>query len=215
MINLSAKLDLTEWKKVWPLYTQYNKRAPSEIINTKAVFICRSAINLTKHSTPESIRSNLLSPSRTNSKAPLAAILINKQLKASHKKGLSGSSMATAIEKFIKKKNSTIGFIASGWIGALNKLNPFYKRNKDYATDSLREPKLKVGGAKQYGKPKGDAVYARPDSFHPWARIDNNVQQKHEEIQKGLQKAINLELASMQKYITDKYNKNLKKIFGN
>ena len=213
MVN--GSLDLKEWDKVWPQYIAFNKRAPSEILNTKAVFICRSAINQTKRSTKEQIRDNLLSPSRKNPQAPLASILINRQLAGKGKKGLEGKFMTRAVEKFIKRKQTTIGALSSGWIACLNILNPYYRRNKDIATDSLRQPILKYNGVKTFGKPKGTAIYARPDTSRPWAKIVNMFPQKYAEIQKGLQKAIIIETQSMKKFIVDKMNKNALKIFGN
>ena len=107
MLNFSVSIDNEkEFDKVLTEYRRWNLRQPAEIVNGKLYFIALQAMQKTKAANKEDIRLGLEAPSKKYNNAPLAAILVNKQLGAKHKKGLTGSKMAQAVEKLIRKQQS-------------------------------------------------------------------------------------------------------------
>lgn len=217
---VKVDVDLKEFNKAMSEYMQFAKKAPSEVINSKCYFIARNATFTTGASNKEKIRSELTSPSKKNPNVPLAAILVNKQLKTKGKKGLSGKEMGTAIKKFINKRISSINFLRSGWLPAIKILQTAIQRGDITFSKKFQPPVNRV--VKQRGKDKGNAVYARSNTDRCYAEIENSVQGSNgistPDVQKrlmdGLQAAVDKEVKSMRDYIERKYNEAAKKFNG-
>ena len=209
--------NLKDFEKTFGEYMQWMKKQPAEIINAKLYFIALQAMRNTKTADKGEIQTNLLSPSKSNPKAPLVAVLINYELSKKNKKGLSGQKMANAITKYIKRKQTHIQFLRSGWLPAI-KLLDFWNRRGDISFVRRNAPK-KPEGIKQFGKDKGSAVYARMDRPKTYGIIMNAVGQGKQEtktvhplILEGLIKGIQIETRSMRQYIERKYKEQFSKM---
>lgn len=215
---MDAHLDTKEFDRVLAAYKQFTKRSVAEICNAKAYFVAKQAILDTVKSDKTKITNELNSPSKIAPNVPLAAIIVNKRAKAAGKSGLFGNAMKSAIKKLIGARNRSINFLRSGWIPAI-KLLDYHLKSGDISFSRRYMPKSD-NKTKQYGQPKGSAIYARKNTEKTFAQITNSVSGgKHNSdnsqvnplILQGLQKAINKEVASMRIYIERKYNEFLNK----
>src|ERR1044071_8500789 len=146
---VKIKVNTSEFDKTFREYLRYNKRTIPEIVTTKAFFIARNAVNETASTSADTISSGLLVASRVNPRAPLAAILVNKQRRQG--KGLNGALMAEAVEKFVKKRQATRNFLRAGWLQAVKKMAPFVKSKrgqKPIPTGIRARMGLSLGGAR-------------------------------------------------------------------
>lgn len=205
---LKIQVDTTEFDKKLKEYMKYSKRELSEAINQKAYYIARNAVGVTKAATKEEIKSDLEAASRKFPRAPVAAILVNKERATKGLKGLYGSQMSAAIERFIRIRQAHRNFLRSGWIPAIRKLEALVPKRNGAKIPAATER----AGRSYYGGAKP----ARP-SLNPLAEIWNSVFAKHNTdkvrnyLQQGAQKAIDLETASMEKYIRSKLEKAARK----
>lgn len=217
--NFGVEWDDKEFEKTFGEYLKWNKKQPAEIINAKLYFIALQAQRATKSATRDSIKANLTQPSRTDPKVSLAAILVNHNLRAMGRKGLVGQKLTTAVNKFIRKEQTHIQFLRSGWLPAIKMLD-FYNKRGDITFVRRFAPK-KISGVKQFGKDKGSVLYAKPERAKTFGIISNAVGQGKQDtgtaqvnILNGLRIGLNLELRSMRQYIERKYretNENLKR----
>lgn len=217
LINFKIDDNLKEFDKTFTEYLKWQKRQPAEIINAKLYFIALQAMRNTTTSDKGQIAVNLNAESNTYPKVPLVAILINSELGKKGKKGLTGQKMANAISKYIKRKQTHIGFLRSGWLPSI-KLLDFWNKRGDIVFVRRFAPK-KPEGVKQYGKDKGSAVYAKMDRAKTWGIISNAVGQGKQEsktvhplILQGLIRGINMEIRSMRTYIERKYKEQFSKM---
>ena len=206
-----------EFDRVMKDYLQFIKRQVSEIINAKLYFIALQIMKFTKKADANDILSKLRAPSRKYPDAPLESILINLELKRRGKRGLSGSKMADAIGKFEKRAVSHIQFLRSGWLPAMKKLD-FWNKRGDISFVKRFAPKQPTG-IKQYGKEKGDAIYAKPNVQRTWGKIMNYIGQGKQEsptveplLRAGLNRGIMEEIKSMRFYIEKKLKEKFDKI---
>jgi hypothetical protein len=206
-----------EFEQVLNEYKKWNRRQPAEIVAAKLYFVAANATNTTKTADKATIAQKLNEEAREYPDVPLAAILVNKQLKAKGKKGLTGEKMANAVQKFINKQISRVQFLRSGWLPALKSLDFFNKRG-DISFTKRFAPK-KPSGVKQYGKDKGQAIIPRRDAPRVWGRISNFIGRGKQDsptvtpiLQSGLNKAIAMEIRSMKLYITRKYQEQIDRV---
>jgi hypothetical protein len=171
----------------------------------------------TKHADKGVIETELKGKARDYD-APLAAIIVNSQLKAKGEPGLTGEKMATAIEKLIRRRKASINFVRAGWKNAILMLEDYMRSKgelnfvKRYAVSApVDKETLKKKGYEKLGK----ATVARIErSPRVWGEIQNDVSGKEgsnttglENVKnEGLQKAINKEIASMRIYLERKIN---------
>lgn len=215
-MNIGVKVEGDkEFKKLFQDYAKWNNRQPADIINAKLYFVALNAMGTTKTADKEEIKAKLEAPSKDYPKAPLAGVLVNKQLKAKGKKGLTGAKMAEAIKKFIKKNLSRTQFLRSGWIPSIKKLD-FWNRKGDISFVKRFAPK-RPQGIRQYGKEKGDVIAAKP---YPkcFGTIFNFIGKGKQAsstvtpiLEEGLKKAVRIEMASMVRYIERKYKEKIDK----
>ena len=199
-----------EFKKVLAEYSKWSKKQASEIINAKLYFIALNAMQTTKTADKQKISNDLMAPSNINPEVPLVSILVNKQLKAKGKKGLTGQKMAQAMDKFIKRAMSRTQFLRSGYISILKNLD-YWNRKGDISFVKRFAPK-KPQGIKQYGKDKGEVLAARPsNSTRSYGFIWNKVGKDKQAsstvdgiLEAGLAKAVRIELQSMNRHIEQK-----------
>ncbi len=209
-LDFSISDNQKEFNKTFNEYLKWQKKQPAEIINAKLYFIALQAMRNTKAATKDEVKNNLEEPSRKYPKVPLVAVLINSELKKKGQKGLSGPKMANAITRYIRRKQTHIQFLRSGWLPAV-KLLDFWNKRGDITFVRRKSPK-KPEGIKQYGKDKGSAIYAKMDRERTYGIISNAVGQGnqatetvHPLILAGLIRGIQEETRSMRKYIEDKY----------
>jgi len=208
-----------EFDKTFAEYIKWNNRQPAEIVNGKLYFVALNAMRTTKMADRTTIRQKLLAPSRDYPDIPLASVIVNSQLAKKQKKGLYGKKMAEAMEKLIKKQQSRIQFLRSGWIPALKILDFWNKRNIDNLRFTRRFAPKRPEGIKQYGREKGTAVFAKQDRTRVWGSITNLVgqgKQASPTVQKilaeGLNKAVMAETRSMRIYIDRKFREQFDKM---
>src|ERR1035441_721133 len=209
---MTMTIDTREFDKVFKEYMTYSKRSFSEACNQHAYYIARDCVQVTKGADENVIRAKLEGPSASYPTAPLAAILVNVERAKAGKKGLNGQKMANAVEKLIRKYQSHINFVKSGWIPAIKKL-------------AMVVPKK--GGAKipagtdKSGRTFGGASAAVDSTFSPIAWIWNSVVGgKHyspkvkEIIEEGAMAGVRMETESMRQYIIRKQTEASKKFWG-
>jgi hypothetical protein len=213
-------------------YLEISKRTFQSIINSKAFFVARQAIWYTPKAEVARVKSGLgqvVSVNRLSTAGkvvkqvkqrkavlrlgrndvPLAVLILQKRLaekgQASPFKGKSRAAGRRLMDKLVKKmlgaRLRSIAFIKSGWLPAVGILAPFADRRGQPPLDNA---------ARQIGKPKGTAEPAR-SAFNPIAKIMNLASARHDQKQAlvrygtvGLQKAIDAETASMNRYIEDR-----------
>ena len=111
-----------EFDRAMAEYMKYTKRTTTEAVNQHAYYIARNATQTTYAADADKIKQDLEVASKKYPNIPLAAILVNSQLKNKGKKGLTGEKMKTAVEKFIKMRQSHRNFLRAGWIPAIKML---------------------------------------------------------------------------------------------
>lgn len=210
-------LDMREFDKALNEYMKFQKRSIADVINAKLYYIARNATMTTKATTSTRIDSELKGGSRNYPEAPLAAILINKQLGSAGKKGLTGAKMSKAVEKFIKKRQASRNFIRAGWKNAIVILEKYLKVQGEYnfvrrwmaSSPVDKDTMKKKGKFENLGKAIPAKITSSPRA---WGEIENSVHGKDpsESLDRvkveGLQKAINMEVRSMITYLERKLN---------
>ncbi len=225
-------------------YLMVTSRTVERAVNTKAFYIARAATRFTlkvgkdkiayelgtlKLRVQKSTKGGKLSfralkdlRSARSSEAPLAALIINKRLgdgktfRGHSGKGLYGRDMRDAIKYLVGIRKRSVGFIASGWLGAIKRLAPYADKigGADSGTDAT---------IKRLGAYKGGATPAKEGKVMV-ATIINNALAKHDKHNslarhggQGLQLAFDHETKSILTYLankmkpdTDKANRRLK-----
>jgi hypothetical protein len=208
MVKLSVSVDTKEFDKAMQEYIKNSKRSLTEIVNKKAYFIARNAVNTTQTTPKPEIRRSLMVSSRKDPRAPLVALLDSARRKRDGLKGVTGQQKTNSIEKFIKLRERTRNFLRAGWIATIKAIEPFVQ-NKGGAPKYDRTVKIK-------GRPKGGAKGAPLyGSWSPSAVIWNAIFGGKKAsprvtalLEKGLQEAVNLEIRSIYDYITKELQKN-------
>lgn len=215
MVNI--KVDTRQFDRALEEYMKFTKRSVSEVVNAKAWFIARNAVLMTDKTVVSKIDAELNAPSRDYPPAPLAAIIINSRAKAKGMSGLTGSKMKRAIKTMINARHKAVNFLRSGWLPAIRILEQAVKRG-DINFSKRYAPK-KDSSVKQYGVDKGNARWAKPNYERVYSEIENAVQggnkgrnaRVHTILTRGLQRAINAEIASMRQYVERKLNPEINK----
>ena len=203
---ISIKVDTSEFDKTFREYMRYTSRTMSEACNQHAYYIARNACNTTKSADKEKITQDLRAASSKYPKAPLAAILVNKERKEKGKKGLNRENMRDAVEKFIRKRQSYRNFLRAGWLSAVKAIEPTVpKRNGTPIPKGMRAKGFKKGGAR--------AALDSITNWNPiasiWNSVKGNKDGKNNEkiksiIEEGAVAAIQQETISMREYIQRK-----------
>lgn len=211
MLNISVNTD--EFSRVFKEYMKYSKESFADACNRHAFFIAKAATNTTKGADKERIKAQLENMSRTYPGVPLAAILVNRERGKRGKKGLNGQKMANAVEKYIRKIQSHVNFLRSGWLPAIKKLGPLVKGKGS----GFRVP----GGTDKKGRDFGGAIKATTNTFSPVAWIWSSIVGKGNRspivqkiIEEGAQKAMAAETISMRDYIERKQTELCKRMWG-
>lgn len=124
-----------------------------------------------------------------------ASRIVNSQRKQRGEKPLHGQELVDASRKLIAFRVKGVGFLKSGWIGAIRKLAAV---NKDKAIGRTARQSAKV-----FGRPKGTATAAQY-TLTPFAEIVNSATNDSPgaaaKITEGLIKASALVIADMKSY---------------
>jgi hypothetical protein len=182
-VAVNIQIDTKEFNSALRDYIKVSRRSIAEIVNKRAVNIAFKAIRHTPKALKSKINRELKAKSKLNPKAPLGAILVNK----GRKPGLYGEAMTSEIEALKQRRARTIGFIKSGWLGAVKDLQP-------HAKVFRRPPRVNVQGPpKGYGKPARSGL-------NPTAEIVNQVAGAVKIGASALQRAINEDAIDMRDF---------------
>lgn len=198
---MSTLVDTTQFDRKWKEYLKYSKRALTESVNQKAYFIARNAVNVTKAVSKEEIRKDLEAASKKFPGVPIAAIMVNVTNKKKGKKGLRGAAMRTAVEKFIRIRQSHRNFLRSGWLPAVKELEKVVPKK----TGKKIPGAITRSGRKLYGGSKAAMQSMKPSATiwnSIWSKTNKGTVDKH--LIKGAQDALDLETKSMEAYILKK-----------
>ena len=198
----SFNLDTREFDKTLETYRKFSRRDEVEIVNTKAYFIARRAVVETYKADKGKIRAFF---GRETQK--IVGMIINKRRGERGEKGLYGDAMAEAQALMMAKRLRAVYFMRSGWIWVIKGLESYVKSKRGAARN--------VSSVKAFGQPKGKAIPARPSLSKVVAVIKNFAHSKKSTTEDplgvygmpGLQRAVNLETASMRDYIEQKLKK--------
>lgn len=202
-------IDTSSFRATLREYMEYTKRDIGTVLNTKAFYISRGAVQDTLKTAAIRIEGDMLKESRINPKAPLGAIIINSRRGALGKKGLQGQDMQRAFDRMVSARVRTRAFVASGFLEAVKRFGTVAER-KGQARPLDRSVKSR-------GSPKGSAVLAK-NEWTAYAEIINravtNYNLEHGGTKgllvygtEGLQAAFDREEASMKQYIEDHMQK--------
>lgn len=194
-------LDTKEFDRTLREYLKVSKRDLATALNTKGFYIARRAVR----ETPKAKVDTSAAAKQIMAKA------INKARRRSGLKGLFGGLMDAAIKKMIASRRRSVGFLKSGWLPAIKRLEPLAERRG--APGMGPKPR-------QFGKDFGYATPAR-EGWKPAVVIANTIgqseKQEHgEALQKhggpALQRAFNAETASMREYLERKLRAAAKRV---
>ena len=199
------KLDDREFKRTLEKYRQISRRDEVEIVNTKAYFIARRAVVETMKADKGKIKAFFSKETQR-----VVGMIINKRRGERGEKGLYGAEMAEAQAMMRARRLRAVGFIKSGWIWVIKNLDGYVKSKRGAARQD--------NSVKAVGKPKGKGTPARSAAFIVKAIIQNFATSAHTTTDDplgkfggpGLQKAVEFETLSMNKYIEDKLRKSAK-----
>ena len=208
--GLTVTVDTREFDRVFKEYMNYSKRSFTEACNQHAYYIARNATMTTKAADKEVIRATLEGPSRDYPGVPLAAILVNAQLGPGQ--GLAGSAMKRAMEKYIKRIQSHVNYVRSGWIPAVKILASKVPRKGGGRIPS---------GVDKMGRNFGGATPAIDSGWSPIAWIWTSITPKKgmndrlmKVMEEGAINAMKQETESMKQYIIRKQNEIIKKLWS-
>ena len=211
-MSVTVTADTREFDRTMKEYIQWSRRQPAEIVNAKLYFIALQAMNETKAATKQKVRSSLQEASRKYPQKTIGEILTYIQMRKKGKFPRKSANLASQVEKFIKRRESHVQFLRSGWIPAMKKLN-FWNRRGDITFVKSKAPK-QPKGVKQFGVEKGSVLPARQNDVRAKGTIFNFIgegKQASPTVQgilaDGLQKGVTAEIASMKNYIKDKIEK--------
>jgi hypothetical protein len=180
----SVTVDASQLEKLLPAYLKLSQAAAADALNKKALYIASGALDRTRRAdrnaieqlglVTKSLRQRVTSSGRVRQvrkfdfKAEIAVANYGGALKR-HGRNLrqlpDRATVEKAARRWIARKLTSIGVLASGWIAPVRKLA------------------ARVGGgqftpfkdARQYGSPKGYAVPAQSDTLKPFVIIANTA----------------------------------------
>jgi hypothetical protein len=216
----NAKVDTGFFLQKWREYVKVMSRTLPQAINDKLFMIARQALWRTEKADKRDIQKTLgkitylgqkdgrkryrhrLAKARDND-APLIALIIQKRQRESGEKGLHGSAMRAKIQQVIGARMSSIAYIKSGWLPAIQTLAQV---SSIKATAEERDDK----DARQIGKPKGKASIAKAGDIIQ-GHIENSAWAKRDTKgafmkygSRGLQAGFDAEAKEMDVYIKRK-----------
>lgn len=215
--------ELTQFNALLPRYAELSRGVMADVLNRKALYIARGAMERTKRASRAQIEKlGLVTKSvrqRTTSKGKIRNVrsfdfqtetaIANyagalKRVGKSPRQFQDRAALAKAARRWIARKLTSIGFIASGWIRPIRKLQTLVP-SSGFSTFT---------DARQYGKPKGYATAAKKSDANPFAIIANTAthnrygepipQSVVDMMWKAVQGSISAEMVSTQSYIRRK-----------
>lgn len=179
------RLNTKAWDRVFPQYMKRTKRDLATVLNTKGFYIARRATVETP-ATPKSEIQALAEPRQKTVfskrgkprviRTTAAALIINARRAEAGEPTLKNVEAKQAGAKMVKARLRARGFLKSGWIPSIKKLEP--------VADRRGIPRMDNSG-KQVGKPKGFAVPAR-ENWRTTCLIQNDALPSSRGFFKGL-----------------------------
>jgi hypothetical protein len=179
-----VSIDASRLEKLLPEYLKLSQQVAADALNRKALYIARGAMDNTRRADRNAIeklglvtrefRQRITSKGRVRQVRKFdfqASIAVANYAGALKRAGKnlrqlpSRSAVEKAARRWIARKLTSIGFVASGWIAPVRKLA------------------ARVGGgqftpfkdARQYGAPKGYAIPAEQGALNPFVIIANTA----------------------------------------
>jgi hypothetical protein len=204
MDGISIKIDTTQYFETMNKYMRYSNRSNEDAVNIHAKYVAGKWYSLIPKGDKTKISGYLTGPSKPNHQAPIAAILVNRDLGKKGKRGLFGQQMANAVEKYIRKESSHINYLRSGAALAYKLMKLFVPKGNraEINVSDIQIKGLNNGGAKPARTSLSDWVPIA--SIWSKVKVSNDVSVK--KIEDTAQKAVNLETVSMVEYIKEKQN---------
>lgn len=203
-MSITIKVDTRAFNRTFKEYMKLTKRSLVESCNQHAYYMARDAVLTTKAATKDEIAESLNKPSTKYPEVQLAAILVNAERGKQGKKGLTGEKMKSAVEKFIRKRQSHRNFLRSGWIPSIKKLAQLVPKK-----NGTPIPSGTVKKGRNYGgtTPARDSMFSWRVFTTIWNSATGKVDHQGRAIrylQTGAKEAIEMERLSMVKYIQRK-----------
>jgi len=221
------RLNTKDWDRVFPKYMSRTRRDLMTVLNTKGFYIARRATVETPKASLAAIRAELREPrlktvfskkgKPRKIKTTFGALIVNARRVRAGKKPLPERDARKAAGKMINFRVRASGFLKSGWLPAIKKLEPL--------ADRRGIPKQDKSG-KEFGKPKGFAKPAR-ESWRTACTIQNDALPKSRGLLSqiftnrtgalkfagpALQRAFDFEVRSMKNYIARKMTESAQKL---
>jgi hypothetical protein len=212
------RLNTREFDRTLRQYMEHSKRDWAQIFNTKGFFIARRATTETPKASAAKIRAlrerriigtglkfGKNGPRKVTVRDPLstsrAALILQSRRRAAGEPGYTAKELPAAVKKFIGARLRSIGYLKSGWIPAIKKLEPL--------ADVRAKPRVDHSG-KVFQQPKGGAKPARNlwrttcEIFNAAATKKSGDEGLRKFGQAGLEAAFAAEMFSMKEYIERK-----------
>jgi hypothetical protein len=203
---MDATWDQSKFDEALERYVTTSKRSLPVILNSKAFFVARKACWYTDRAE----RKELIKPrqpTESRHRSPTGGGLLLGAMISKRRgigKGLYGPPMKERFDNTIASRRRSVGFIKSGWIPAIQALDP-------KAEDKAQAAPV-VRGMRQYGVPKGQGQTASEN--RPLAVIVNSAESRsapHGSAYRvgfyGLNRAFSSETESMEEYMEKKLAK--------
>lgn len=198
------KLDTSRFNNAMRDYLYLTSKDGVEVLNVKAYWVARNALEMTKRASKPQIRKYY---NVKNKAAVVAAVRKFKLTRANSKKEL-----RDGLNKMKAQAVSAVGSLAAGWVPALRKFGGWAKQSK-----SVRGTRMK--GVKGRAK-----LASRNDGMKAFAAIENCMPAKAKKSKAGAAKAFGRwatralnasfkrEAMSMEKYMKQKFDQSARKV---
>ncbi len=207
--------DLSEWIK---REMKYTKKDLATAINWHGYKICTAANALTRPASKPDIRQELSATiTLGKSNPPLAAVLVQVRQRKKGLRGLYGAEMRAAVAKFISRRAGHAKYLGAGFLPGVAIFGS--KIGARVGANAQRWARAKAGD----GSPVGGAATAR-ESINPIATFFNDAMSPPDKTTKpaeamkmkeeALQRAVNQEVANVEKYVARQIEKRNERLFS-
>lgn len=155
-MDKEPKFDTSRFDRNFPLMLQTTKRTWEESRLRSAYFFSKRALKMTPATSKDTIRTNLVSPTRISPTLKVQELIANKIRQNKGMPWLNGNKLRIQGNKYGRKAVTGSGVVRVGWLNPIKKLAQ-YVPNKSGAAST-------PAGVKQVGTEKGGASI----SLTPW-----------------------------------------------
>jgi len=221
-MSVKMELNTRDFNAALKKYMEGSKREVADAVNRVSFDVVRDAVKLTKRSDRSDIKSLPLKPwwpkyvaKRISKKGVGFTTRSKKGDRQVYIQGQFTKAQAKSVStKIVAGRIKARSFLAAGWLKPVQQL-----AKTIFGSDAKRRP---PGDAKQYGRPKGNAVPAKRKSWTPTCIFANSAMNASRFSSKpnpnpialkGLQMAFNRKAVDLRSVIVNRLNKLSKKHF--